>query len=45
MVFYARSSVNIELCSGCSKFHVEITCFILPKITGNVPASYIEHDS
>jgi len=34
----ARCSVNIQLCSRYSKFQAEVMCFILLKITGNVPA-------
>ena len=39
-----RYSVNIQLCSRYSKFRPQVMCFILPKVTGNVPALYIEHD-
>jgi hypothetical protein len=41
----ARYSVNIQLCSWCSKFRAQVMCFILPKVIGNVPALYIENDS
>jgi hypothetical protein len=41
----AKHSINIHLCSRYSKFQAEVMCFILPKITGNVPGRYIEHDS
>ena len=40
-----RYSVNIQLCSWWSKFRAQVMCFTLPKVTGNVPALYIEHDS
>jgi hypothetical protein len=40
----AKHSVNIQLCSRYNKFQVQVMCFTLPKITGNVPARYIEHD-
>jgi hypothetical protein len=40
----ARYSVSIQLCSRYSKFQAEVMCFILLKITGNVPAQYFEHD-
>jgi hypothetical protein len=41
----ARYSVNIQLCSWYSKFWAQVMCFILPKVTGNVPALCNEHDS
>jgi hypothetical protein len=40
----ARYSINIQLCSRYSRFQAEIMCFILLKITGNVPAQYSERD-
>jgi hypothetical protein len=41
----ARYSVNIQLCPRYSKFEAKIMCSILPKVTGNVPALYTDHDS